>query len=124
MLQLMSKIYINDNSGAKIARIIQTKGKPNKGIAYIGDYVKASVREVNKLTKTTMKKGTMSYFLLVTSKQYENRLDGSYSKFDQNTSITLNAEMHPSATRLLGPSSDKLRKKVHERAAALIPTII
>ena len=123
MLQQRSLLYILDNSGAKTARCIQIRNKPKRGVASIADQVTVSIQQLTS-NNVKLKKGQLSQVLVLTTKKKENRADGSYSNFDLNSGIVLETNGKPAGSRILGPTSDKLRNEAYARIAALAPALI
>lgn len=123
MLQQRSLLFILDNSGAKKARCIQVRNKPKRGVASIADQLTVSVQQLIS-NNVKLKKGQLCQVLVLTTKKKENRADGSYSNFDLNSGIVLETNGKPAGSRILSPTSDKLRNKEHARIAALAPSLI
>ena len=124
MLQQRSLLYILDNSGAKKARCIQVANKPKKGMAAISDQITVSIQQLTAHNKK-LKKGELAKALVMTTKKMEGPFDGSYTSFDQNSGILLEAAGgKPIGSRILTPSSDKLRTEKYTRIASLAPSLI
>ena len=123
MLQQRSLLYILDNSGAKKARCIQVCNKPKRGVASISDQITVSIQELTN-NNVKLKKGQLSQVLVLTTRKKENRADGSYSNFDLNSGVVLEANGKPAGSRILGPTSDKLRNEVYARIDALAPALV
>lgn len=123
MLQQRSLLFILDNSGAKKVRCIQVRNKPKRGVAQIADQITGSVQQLTT-NNVKLKKGQLCQVLVLTTKKSENRLDGSSSRFDENSGIVLEPNGKPAGSRILSPTSDKLRTEEYSRIAALAPALI
>ena len=123
MLQQRSILFILDNSGAKKARCIQAHKKPKRGVAFIADKMTASVQQLTS-NNVKLKKGQLCQVLVLTTKKVENRFDGSSSSFDLNSGIVLDPNGKPAGSRILTPTSDRLRNEEHARVAALAPALL
>jgi large subunit ribosomal protein L14 len=123
MLQQRSLLFILDNSGAKKARCIQVRNKPKRGVASIADQVTVSIQQLTS-NNVKLKKGQLAQVLVLTTRKKETRADGSYSNFDLNSGIVLETNGKPAGSRILGPTSDKLRNEVFARVAALAPALV
>jgi large subunit ribosomal protein L14 len=123
VLQQRSCLFILDNSGAIKARCIQVRNKPKRGVASIADQITVSIQHLTS-NNVNLKKGQLCQVLVLTTKKMENRPDGSSSRFDQNSGIVLDSTGKPAGSRILTPTSDKLRTAEHARVAALAPALL
>ena len=123
MIQQLTKLKVADNSGAKKARCIQVHKKPKRGVAFIADKMTASVQQLTS-NNVKLKKGQLCQVLVLTTKKVENRFDGSSSSFDLNSGIVIDPNGKPAGSRILTPTSDKLRNEEHARVAALAPALL
>lgn len=74
----------------------------NRKTSYLGDFIKVSVRKTkpsNWIKKKTKLKG-----IIVRTKKYFNKNDGSILKFKYNTLILLKKRTTPLGKRIFGPS--------------------
>ena len=107
MIQMMSKLAVADNSGAKIVRCIGVVGSKMK--AKCGDVVSVSVRECSALNK--VKKGEVMQAVIVRLRQRERRKDGRYVSFADNAVCLLDKDHAMVGSRVLGPVSARLGSK-------------
>ena len=84
MIQLLSRLEVADNTGAKKVRMIRRIGQ-NKKTASIGDIIVCHVKECT--TDSAVKKGTVVRALVVRTKTAVRRRDGSYLRFDENAVV-------------------------------------
>ena len=83
----------------------------------------ASVQQLTS-NNVKLKKGQLCQILVLTTKKVENRFDGSSSSFDLNSGIVLDPNGKPAGSRILTPTSDRLRNEEHARVAALAPALL
>ena len=108
MIQLLSRLEVADNTGAKKVRMIRRIGQ-NKKTASIGDIIVCHVKESS--TEASVKKGTVVRALVVRTKAPVRRRDGSYLRFDENAVVLVNNDGTPKGTRIFGPVARELRQK-------------
>jgi len=120
MIQLLSRIEVADNTGAKKARMIRRLGQ-NKKTASVGDVIVCHIKESS--TDATIKKGTVVRAVVVRTKAPIRRRDGSYLRFDENAIVILNDDGTPRGTRIFGPVARELRAKFM-RIISLAPEVL
>ena len=120
MIQLLSRLEVADNTGAKKVRIIRRIGQ-NKKTASIGDIIVCHVKESS--TEATVKKGTVVRALVVRTKSAVRRRDGSYLRFDENAVVIVNNDGTPKGTRIFGPVARELRQK-YMKIISLAPEVL
>ena len=108
MIQLLSRLEVADNTGAKKVRMIRRLGQ-NKKTASIGDVIVCHVKESS--TEATVKKGTVVRAVVVRTRSPMRRRDGSYVRFDENAVVIVNNDGTPKGTRIFGPVARELRQK-------------
>ncbi|MFL2914054.1 MAG: 50S ribosomal protein L14 [Opitutales bacterium] len=120
MIQLLSRLEVADNTGAKKVRMIRRIGQ-NKKTASIGDIIVCHVKESS--TEATVKKGTVVRALVVRTKSAVRRRDGSYLRFDENAVVIVNNDGTPKGTRIFGPVARELRQK-YMKIISLAPEVL
>ncbi len=120
MIQLLSRLEVADNTGAKKVRMIRRIGQ-NKKTASIGDIIVCHVKESS--TEATVKKGTVVRALVVRTKTAVRRRDGSYLRFDENAVVIVNNDGTPKGTRIFGPVARELRQK-YMKIISLAPEVL
>ena len=120
MIQLLSKLEVADNTGAKKAKMIRRLGQ-NKKTASVGDVIVCHVKESS--TDATIKKGTVVRAVVVRTKAPIRRRDGSYLRFDENAVVIINDDGTPKGTRIFGPVARELRVKFM-RIISLAPEVL
>jgi len=108
MIQLLSRLEVADNTGAKKVRMIRRIGQ-NKKTASIWDIIDCHVKESS--TEASVKKGSVVRALVVRTKSPVRRRDGSYLRFDENACVIVNNDGTPKGTRIFGPVARELRQK-------------
>ena len=108
MIQLLSRLEVADNAGAKKVRMIRRLGQ-NKKTASIGDIIVCHVKESS--TEASVKKGTVVRAVVVRTRSPMRRRDGSYVRFDENAVVLVNNDGTAKGTRIFGPVARELRQK-------------
>ena len=121
MLQLLSKIQVADNTGAKTARMIRRIGQSKK-TASVGDVIVVNIKD--STPEATVKKGTVVRGVVVRTKYPIRRNDGSYLRFDSNAIVLLDATGNPRGTRIFGPVARELRQKNFMKIISLAPEVL
>ncbi len=122
MLQIRSILDVADNTGAKRAACIGVHHKPSQRYAFVGDIVKAHIKEA--APDGTVKKGEVVDAVVVRTRQPIHRSDGSYLRFDSNAIVIIDAENNPRGTRIFGPVARELREKRFMKIISLAPEVI
>lgn len=120
MIQMNSRVYVADNTGAKSAEMIRRLGQ-NKDTADVGDVVVCAVKEA--ATDSSVKKGEVVRAVVVRTKAPVRRSDGSYLRFDNNAVVIINADGNPKGTRIFGPVARELRAK-YMKIISLAPEVL
>jgi large subunit ribosomal protein L14 len=120
MIQLLSRLEVADNTGAKKVRMIRRIGQ-NKKTASIGDIIVCHVKESS--TDSSVKKGTVVRAVVVRTKTAVRRRDGSYLRFDENACVIVNNDGTPIGTRIFGPVARELRQK-YMKIISLAPEVL
>jgi large subunit ribosomal protein L14 len=120
MIQLLSRLEVADNTGAKKVRMIRRIGQ-NKKTASIGDIIVCHVKE--STTDASVKKGTVVRAVVVRTKTAVRRRDGSYLRFDENACVIVNNDGTPIGTRIFGPVARELRQK-YMKIISLAPEVL
>ena len=120
MLQMNSRVFIADNTGAKEAEMIRRLGQ-NKRTADVGDVIVCNVKVAS--TDSSVKKGEVVRAVVVRTKAPIHRADGSYLRFDNNAVVILNADGNPKGTRIFGPVARELRSE-YMKIISLAPEVL
>ena len=120
MIQLLSRLEVADNTGAKKVRMIRRIGQ-NKKTASVGDIIVCHVKESS--TEASVKKGSVVRALVVMTRAPLRRRDGSYLRFDENAVVIVNDDGTPKGTRIFGPVARELRQK-YMKIISLAPEVL
>ena len=120
MIQLLSRLEVADNTGAKKVRMIRRIGQ-NKKTASVGDIIVCHVKESS--TEASVKKGTVVRAVVVRTRAPMRRRDGSYLRFDENACVLVNDDGTPKVTRIFGPVARELRQK-YMKIISLAPEVL
>ena len=120
MIQLLSRLEVADNKGAKKVRMIRRIGQ-NKKTASVGDIIVCHVKE--STTEASVKKGTVVRAVVVRTRSPLKRRDGSYLRFDENAVVIVNNDGTPKGTRIFGPVARELRQK-YMKIISLAPEVL
>lgn len=122
MIQMQTRLFVADNSGAKRIQCIKVLGGSRKRYARIGEVIVASVKEAN--VGGAAKKGEVIKAVIVRTKKEVGRPDGSYIRFDDNAAVIINNQNEPIGTRIFGPVARELRDKKFMKIISLAPEVI
>ena len=120
MIQLLSRLEVADNTGAKKVRMIRRIGQ-NKKTASVGDIIVCHVKESS--TEASVKKGTVVRAVVVRTRAPLRRRDGSYLRFDENAVVIVNNDGTPKGTRIFGPVARELRQN-YMKIISLAPEVL
>lgn len=122
MIQMMTRLDVADNSGAKSVMCIKVLGGSKRKYATIGDVIVVSVKD--SLPNAKVKKGDVLKAVIVRTKRAISRTDGSYIRFDMNSAVLINAQLEPIGTRIFGPVARELRAKKFTKIISLAPEVL
>lgn len=109
MIQVQSWLRTMDNCGARYVECIKTFGGFNRKIAYPGDFILVSIKQLKLIRK--VKVGQTQLAVITRTRKESRFLDGSSSKAEHNVILVLNKKKRIIGTRIFGWVSRKLRKK-------------
>jgi large subunit ribosomal protein L14 len=107
MIQQETQLEVADNTGIKRVKCFKVLGGSRKRYAGVGDVIVCSVREV--MPESSFKKGDVVKAVIVRTKSYVKRKDGSSIRFDTNSCVIIDDKMAPKGTRIFGPVVRELR---------------
>jgi large subunit ribosomal protein L14 len=123
MIQIQTKLKINDNSGIKLGQCIKIyKSKVGK----IGDKILISAKKLrlNQKKKIKIRKGDLFKALIVHTSYQKKSTIGNMIKFDKNCIIILNNQNKPLGTRIFGPITSEFRKQKNFKVLSLSSNIL
>jgi len=122
MIQQESELDVADNSGAKRIKCFKVLGGSRRRYAGVGDIIIASVREADP--NSAIKKGEVVKAVIVRTKYYIRRSDGTKIKFDTNACVLLDDKSNPRGSRVFGPVARELRDRNYLKIVSLAPEVI
>lgn len=122
MIQQETELEVADNSGAKLVKCIKVLGGSRRRYAYIGDVIVCSVRE--SLPGGQVNKGDVVKAVIVRTKSYVSRKDGSKIRFDSNSCVLLDDKNNPRGTRIFGPIAREIRDRDFLKIASMAIEVV
>lgn len=122
MIQQESELDVADNSGAKRVKCFKVLGGSKRRYAQVGDIIIASVQEAEP--NGAIKKGEVVQCVIVRTRYYISRSDGSKLRFDTNACVLIDEKKNPRGTRVFGPVARELRDKNYLKIVSLAPEVI
>jgi len=121
MIQVLSRLKVADNSGAREVMCIKVLGGTGRRYAGIGDLIVVTVKESSP--GGTVKKSDVRRAVVVRTRKELNRADGSSVRFDDNAAVILDDAGQPVASRIFGPVGRELRQRFM-KIVSLAPEVI
>ena len=121
-LQNGSKVLIADNSGAKIAQIINVDGSKTR----LRRLPKASIGSIVTVTVKRGKpelRGSILKAVIVRQKRIYRRIDGTRLCFEDNAAVLVTKEGEPKGTEIRGPIAREAAE-IFPRLASISSLII
>ena len=122
MIQQETELEVADNSGAKLVKCIKVLGGSRRRYAGVGDIIVCSVREC--LPGGQVTKGDVVKALIVRTKNYIRRADGSKLRFYSNSCVLLDDKGNPRGTRIFGPIAREVRDRDFLKIASMAIEVI
>lgn len=122
MIQMLTRLNVADNTGAKTASCIKVLGGSKRRYASVGDIIVVNVKTA--IPEGMVKKGEVAKAVVVRTKKEVARPDGSFVRFDNNAIVIIDANMNPKGTRVFGPVARELRDKNFLKILSLAPEVV
>lgn len=122
MIQQESNLEVADNSGAKKVRCFKVLGGSRRRYAAVGDVIICAVKEAAPLG--AVKKGEVVRAVIVRTKSYIRRADGSVIRFYDNSCVIIDEKGNPKGTRIFGPVAREVRDEGYVKISSLAPEVI
>lgn len=122
MIQQETILEVADNSGAKRVKCFKVLGGSRRRYAHVGDVVVASVQEATP--DGSVKKGDVVKVVIVRTKAYITRNDGTKLRFDTNSCVLIDDKNNPRGTRVFGPVAREVRDREFLKISSLAPEVI
>ena len=122
MIQQESTLEVADNSGAKRVKCFKVLGGSKRRYASVGDPIICSVKVA--APNGSVKKGEVVRCVIVRTKRYVRRPDGSWLRFFDNSCVLIDEKNNPKGTRIFGPIAREIRDRGYVKIASLAPEVI
>ncbi len=122
MIQMQSKLFVADNSGAQLVQCIKVLGGSHRKTASVGDIIVVSIKKA--IPRGKVKKGSVHKAVIVRTAKELGRDDGSSIRFDTNACVLVNAAKEPVGTRIFGPVPRELRSSGFMKIISLAPEVL
>lgn len=122
MIQQETQLKVADNTGAKRVKCFKVLGGSRRRYAQVGDIIVCSVKDAEP--DGSVKKGDVVKAVIVRTKSYIKRKDGTKLKFDSNACVLIDDKNNPRGTRIFGPVAREVRDREFLKIASLAPEVI
>ena len=122
MIQQESDLEVADNTGAKRVKCFKVLKGSKRRYAGVGDVIICSVKEADP--KGSVKKGDVVRAVIVRTKSYIRRNDGSLLRFYDNSCVIIDDKDNPKGTRIFGPVAREVREGGFVKISSLAPEVI
>lgn len=122
MIQQETELEVADNSGAKRVKCFKVLKGSKRRYAYVGDIIVCSVKEADP--KSSVKKGDVIKAVIVRTKSYIRRKDGSLLRFYDNSCVLVDDKLNPKGTRIFGTVPREVREAGFLKVTSLSPEVI
>jgi len=122
MIQQETELEVADNTGAKRVKCFKVLGGSRRRYASVGDIIVCSVKDAEP--KSSAKKGEVVKAVVVRTKKYIKRADGSKLKFYDNSCVIIDDKNNPKGTRIFGPVAREVRESGFIKISSLAPEVI
>jgi large subunit ribosomal protein L14 len=121
MIQMRSRLDVADNSGAREVMCIKVLKGSKRRYANVGDIIRVSIKDA--MPRGKVKKGDVSFAVVVRTRKGVRRPDGSLVRSGDNAVVLLNNQLEPIGTRIFGFVLRELRAKFM-KIISLAPEVI
>ena len=122
MIQQETQLKVADNTGAKRVKCFKVIGGSKRRYAAVGDIIICSVKDAEP--DSSVKKGEVVRAVVVRTKRYIKRPDGSWLRFDTNSCVIIDEKGNPKGTRIFGPVAREVRDRGYVKISSLAPEVI
>ncbi len=122
MIQQETELEVADNSGAKRVKCIKVLGGSKRRYAHVGDIIVCSVKEA--APRASVKKGAVVKAVIVRTKSFIRREDGSMIRFYDNSCVLIDDKQNPRGTRIFGTVAREVRDSGFIKISSLAPEVI
>ncbi len=122
MIQQETNLWVADNTGAKKVRCFKVLRGSKRRYAGVGDVIVCAVKEADP--HGSVKKGEVVRAVIVRTKNYIRRPDGSFLRFYDNSCVIIDDKNNPRGTRIFGPVAREVRDSGFVKITSLAPEVI
>lgn len=122
MIQQETELDVADNTGAKRVKCFKVLKGSKRRYAKVGDVIVCSVKEADP--KSSVKKGEVVKAVIVRTKNYVRRQDGSFLRFFDNSCVIIDDKLNPKGTRIFGPVAREVRDGGFVKITSLAPEVL
>jgi large subunit ribosomal protein L14 len=122
MIQQESELDVADNSGAKRVKCFKVLKGSKRRYADVGDIIICSVKDAD--ANGAVKKGEVVRAVIVRTRNYIRRADGSFLRFYDNSCVIIDDKNNPRGTRIFGPVAREVRECGFVKISSLAPEVI
>lgn len=122
MIQQESELEVADNTGAKRVKCFKVLKGSKRRYAHVGDIIICSVKDADP--KASVKKGEVVRAVIVRTRYYIRRMDGSFLRFYDNSCVLIDEKDNPKGTRIFGPVAREVRERGFVKISSLAPEVI
>lgn len=122
MIQQESELEVADNTGAKRVKCFKVLGGSKRRYAGVGDVIICSVKAASP--EGTVKKGEVVRCVIVRTKNYIRRGDGTLLRFYDNSCVIIDDKNNPRGSRIFGPIAREIRDEGFVKISSLAPEVI
>ncbi len=122
MIQQESELEVADNTGAKRVKCFKVLKGSKRRYAHVGDVIICSVKDADP--RGSVKKGDVVRAVIVRTRSYVRRPDGSLLRFYDNSCVIIDEKANPKGTRIFGPVAREVRDNGYVKISSLAPEVI
>lgn len=122
MIQQETELEVADNTGAKRVKCFKVLGGSKRRYAYVGDTIICSVQDASP--DGSVKKGDVVRAVIVRTRNYIRRKDGSKLRFDANSCVLIDDKQNPRGTRVLGTVAREVRDRGYLKICSMAPEVV
>jgi large subunit ribosomal protein L14 len=122
MIQQETELDVADNTGAKRVKCFKVLKGSKRRYAKVGDVIVCSVKDADP--KSSVKKGEVVKAVIVRTKNYVRRPDGSFLRFFDNSCVIIDDKLNPKGTRIFGPVAREVRDCGFVKITSLAPEVL
>lgn len=122
MILIKTKVNVIDNSGGRLAEVLNILSKSWKSVAINGDILVVTLKKI--IPNKKVEKGKIYKAIVVKIKKRNLRYGGFYVKFNKNGVVLLSQKKALLGTRILGIVSQELKEFKCVKILSLAPSVI